>query len=131
MDGAQTECKINFINYDLIHYIDESKCGRSTKEALIENIETYLRQPFFITNTLDDAKFDETNFSRVFNRGNFGDVIVMSSQRHPVFAHKVKGNKVFINIGSLGVDYHAQDKHFMALMSLYEGSGNVADRIRV
>ena len=115
----------------MINYIDESKCGRSTKEPLIENIETYLKQPFFITNTLDDATFDETNFSRVFNRGNFGNVIVISSQRSPVFAHKIKGNKLFVNIGSLGVDYHAQDKHFMALMSLYDGEGEVSDRIRV
>lgn len=27
----KTECKLNIINYDLIHYIDESKCGRATK----------------------------------------------------------------------------------------------------
>lgn len=67
----------------------------------------------------------------MFNRGNFGNVIVMSSQRSPVFAHKVKGNKLFINIGSLGVDYHAQDKHFMTLMSVYDGEGDVSDRIRV
>lgn len=56
--GSKYECKINFINYDLIHYIDESKCGRSTKEVLIENIETYLKQPFLITNTFEDSKFD-------------------------------------------------------------------------
>lgn len=98
---------------------------------MIENIETYLKQPFFISNTLEDATFDETNFSGVFNRGNFGNVIVMSSQRNPVFAHKVKGNKIFVSIGSLGVDYHAQDKHFMALMSIYDGEGDVCDRIRV
>jgi hypothetical protein len=74
---------------------------------------------------------DETNFSELFNKGEFGNVIVMSSQRHPVFAHKVKGNKVFVNIGSLGIDFHAQEKHFMTLLSLYDGEGEVADRIRV
>lgn len=69
--------------------------------------------------------------SSVFNRGKFGDVIVMASQRSPVFAHRVKGNKVFVNIGSLGVDYHAQGKHFMAMVSVYEGEGDVAERIKV
>lgn len=84
-----------------------------------------------MTNTLDDAPFDETNFSGLFNENGFGDVIVMSSQRHPVFAHKVKDNKVFVNIGSLGLDFHSDEKHFMALMSLYDGEGEVAERIRV
>ena len=55
----------------------------------------------------------------------------MSSQKHPAFAHKIKGQKVFINIGSMGLDYHMEDKHFMTLMSVYEGQGELADRIKV
>ena len=31
LESNKTECKLNLINYDLITYIDESKCGRSTK----------------------------------------------------------------------------------------------------
>jgi hypothetical protein len=55
----------------------------------------------------------------------------MSSQRHPAFAHKVKGNKIFVNIGSLGIDYHALEKHFMTLMSIYDGQGDVSERIKI
>lgn len=84
-----------------------------------------------MTNTLEDTPFDETNFSSLFNRGEFGDLIIMSSQRHPVFAHRVKGNKVFVNVGSLGVDWHAEDKHFMTLISVYDGLGDVSERIKV
>jgi hypothetical protein len=35
LESGRTECKMNIINYDLIHYIDESKCGKATKEALL------------------------------------------------------------------------------------------------
>lgn len=31
LESNKTECKLNIINYDLINYIDESKCGRATK----------------------------------------------------------------------------------------------------
>jgi hypothetical protein len=54
----------------------------------------------------------------------------MSSQVHPSFAHKVK-DKIFMNVGSLGIDYHREGKHFMQVLSLFNGQGNVSERVRV
>ncbi len=54
----------------------------------------------------------------------------MSSNSHPVFAHKIKG-KAFVNIGSLGVDGHVMGKHYITIMSVYDGQGEVSERVKV
>lgn len=57
-------------------------------------------------------------------------MIIISSNNHPVFAHKVKG-KVFVNIGALGVDGHVMGKHYITIMSLYDGQGDVSERVKI
>jgi hypothetical protein len=89
-----------------------------------------MKQPFYITNTLDDSPFDETNLNEVFNNGEFGNIVVMSSKMLPPFARKVKG-RIFVNIGSLGIDFHVMDKKYMTLVSIYQGSGPSNERIKV
>jgi hypothetical protein len=54
----------------------------------------------------------------------------MSSNYHPVFVHKVKG-KLFVNIGGLGIDGHVMGKHYITVMSVYEGQGEVNERVKV
>ena len=46
----------------------------------------------------------------------------MSSKILPPFARKVKG-RVFVNIGSLGIDFHTMEKKYMTLVSIYQGTG--------
>lgn len=67
-----------------------------------ENIETYFKQPFLLTNTLDEP-FDETNLPGLYNDGKFGDIVVTSSRNNPPFATEMNG-KIFFNIGCLGID---------------------------
>lgn len=85
-----------------------------------DNLESYFKQPFYLTNTLDEP-FDETNLPGLYNNGEFGHIIVTSSHRDPPFAREIKG-RVFVNIGSLGMDEpNLTEKHYIALLSIYDG----------
>ena len=66
----------------------------------------------------------------MFNEGKFGDIIIISSKTHPPFTQRVK-DKIFMNVGSLGIDYHREGKHFMQIVSLFNGQGSISERVRV
>lgn len=83
-------------------------------------METYLKQPFLLNNTLSDDPFDEVNMGGLYNSGKFGDLVIFSSQNSPPFVNEIKG-RIVLNIGSLGVDYHYTGNHYMAIASIYEG----------
>lgn len=90
-----------------------------------------MKQPFFLTNTISSQDpFDEVNLGQLFNDGNFGDIVVFSSTISPPFVNLVD-NRLIVNIGGLGVDYHYTDKNFISLISLYEGDGPLAQRVKV
>jgi hypothetical protein len=130
MTGARENIKIDLLNLDLLSYIDENRTGNPIKNIMQENLETYLMQPFFLTNTMEEP-FDETNLPALYNDGTFGDIIVTSSRKNPPFATEVNG-KVFLNIGSLGMDQeNATGKHYMTLVSVFDGTGAIADRTKV
>ena len=50
--GARENIKIDLLNLDLLSYIDENRTGNPIKNIMQENLETYLMQPFFLTNTM-------------------------------------------------------------------------------
>lgn len=56
----------------------------------------------------------------LFNAGKFGDLVVFSSNLSPPFVNSV-GERVVLNIGSLGVDPHYTGSHYMSIVSLFEG----------
>jgi desulfoferrodoxin (superoxide reductase-like protein) len=82
-------------------------------------------------NNAQDEPFDETNLAGLYNAGKFGSIVVTSSHRDPPFAKEARG-RVYVNIGSLGIDHpNTLDRHYMALVSIYDGEGPVAQRIKV
>jgi hypothetical protein len=66
----------------------------------------------------------------LYNHGNFGELIVFSSTRSPPFAKELNG-RVILNIGSLGIEPNESVKNFIAIASLYDGDGAVAQRIKI
>lgn len=102
LSGAKQNYTMNLINTDVLNYIDEQRTGRAINEVLQDNLETYFKQPFYLTNTLDEP-FDEVNLSGLYNGGNFGNIIVTSSRKSPPFAREIKG-RIYVNIGCLGID---------------------------
>jgi hypothetical protein len=66
----------------------------------------------------------------MYNDGSYGDIIITTSNFSPPFAKTVQG-RVFVNVGSLGMENHETGKHYMSLISLYEGEGSVADTTKV
>ena len=128
--GLNKNVVIDMMNMDLLHYIDENRTGMAQKSILQDNLETYLKQPFILTNT-EEEPFDETNLPELYNSGKFGDIIVTSSRKNPPFATEVSG-KMFVNVGSLGVDKeNYTNNHYMTLISVYEGTGPVGLRTKV
>lgn len=94
-------------------------------------METYIKQPFFLTNTISSQDpIDEVNLGQLLNDGNFGDIVVFCSHTNPPFVNMVE-NRLIVNIGALGVDYHYTGKNFISLISLYEGDGPIAQRVKV
>lgn len=128
--GRASHCKINLVNYDLLKYIDTFKAGKATKDVRAENLETYLKQPFLLNNTMTDDPFDEVNMGALYNGGDFGDLVVFSSVHSPPFVNVVDG-RIVLNIGSLGVDYNFTASHYMALVSIYEGEGRACERVKI
>ncbi len=54
-----------------------------------------------------------------------------TSRKNPPFTKQVK-DKLFINIGSLGIDEELYgSKHFMTLVSIFDGDGSVGQRTKV
>lgn len=102
LSGARENIKIDMINMDLLNYIDENRTGVPLRDIMQDNLESYFKQPFYLTNAMDEP-FDETNLPSLYNKGVFGDIVVTSSRRSPPFARVVKG-RAFINIGSIGID---------------------------
>jgi hypothetical protein len=92
-------------------------------------LDAYFKQPFLLTNA-HEQPFDETNLPGLFNKGLFGDIVVTSSERSPPYAREIKG-RVFVNIGSLGIEHHDTGKHFMTLLSIYDGEGPKGHRTKV
>jgi hypothetical protein len=118
------------VNLDVLNYIDETRTGNPIKSVLHDNLETYFKQPFYLTNAMDEP-FDETNIPALYNQGSFGDIIVTSSRKNPPFAAEVRG-KVFINVGCLGIDEpNLTNKHYATLVSIYDGLGPVGPRTKV
>lgn len=75
--------------------------------------------------------FDETNLPGVYNAGKFGHIIVISSYRDHPYAVEIRG-RLFVNIGSLGIDEsNLTNKHYMTLVSIYDGEGPVSKRVKV
>jgi hypothetical protein len=67
----------------------------------------------------------------LYNQGVFGDIVVTTSRKNPPFTKQVK-DKLFINIGSLGIDEELYgSKHFMTLVSIFDGDGSVGQRTKV
>ena len=66
----------------------------------------------------------------MYNDGEFGDMVVISSSFSPPYINKVNG-RLILNIGSLGVDYNETGNHYMVITSLYEGEGPASERIKV
>lgn len=94
-------------------------------------METYFKQPFYLTNTTTNLDpFDELNFGKLFNSGEFGDLVVFSSNMKPPFLNEFDG-RIILNIGSLGIDYHYLNKKYIVLVSVYEGNGPVSDRTKI
>lgn len=63
-------CKIDLINYDILKYMDTHKVGRAGNDLRKENIEAYLKQPFFLTNsTVSTDPIDEVNIPALYNNG--------------------------------------------------------------
>lgn len=50
---AREKIIINLVNLDLLNYIDENRAGRAQIEVMQDNLETYFKQPFYLTNTMD------------------------------------------------------------------------------
>ena len=130
LHGGREKVEINVINSDILHYIDEYKTGRGGSDVLMDNLESYFRQPFLVSNTIE-GHFDEVNLPSVYNKGKFGNIIVTSSRHNPPFARQVKG-RLYVNVGSLGIDSpHQAAKHFMTMLSVFEGEGSLTDRVKV
>lgn len=128
LHGARQNYEINLINTDLLHYIEENRIGlgQQDKDSLI----AYFKQPFYLTNVQDEP-FDETNLPGLFNNGKFGNIVVAVSSQKPPSAHEIKG-KVFVSIGALGMDQpNNEDQHYLTLISIYDGEGPVAQRVKV
>lgn len=102
LQGAKQNYEINLVNSDLIHYIDENRTGRAINDVLQENLESYFKQPFYLSNAQDEP-FDETNLPGLYNNGNFGSIVVTSSRRAPPLAREVRG-RVYVSIGALSID---------------------------
>lgn len=93
-------------------------------------MDAYFKQPFYLVNAQDEP-FDETNLTKLYNQGKFGDIVVSCSHRDAPFAREVRG-RVFVNIGSLGIDHpNNAGQHYMTLVSIYDGEGPVAQRVKV
>ena len=130
LQGAKQSYEISLINSDIIHYIDENRTGRAINDVLQENLESYFKQPFYLSNAQEEP-FDETNLPGLYNNGDFGHIVVTSSRRAPPLAREVRG-RVFASIGALSIDLpNPEEKHYMTLMSIYDGSGPVAPRVKV
>lgn len=83
-----------------------------------------------MSNTVE-GQFDEVNLPGLYNGGEFGNIVVTSSRHNPPFAREVKG-RLYVNVGSLGVDSpHEAGKHFMTLLSIFDGEGPLAGRTKV
>ena len=54
LKGGVKNIRIDMVNTDILSYIDEHKTGIPTRPVMQENIETYFKQPFLLTNTLDE-----------------------------------------------------------------------------
>ena len=52
LHGGREKVEINVINSDILHYIDEYKTGRGGSDVLMDNLESYFRQPFLVSNTI-------------------------------------------------------------------------------
>lgn len=52
LHGGREKVEINVINSDLLQYIDEYKTGRAGGDVLMDNLESYFRQPFLVSNTI-------------------------------------------------------------------------------
>ncbi len=84
-----------------------------------------------LTNTTTSRdSFDEINIGQLFNNGNFGDLVVYSSNISPPVCTEVNG-RIIMNIGSLGFDHHYTGKNFIVIASIYEGIGPVSQRTKV
>ena len=55
--GKNKATKLELINMDLLTYMDENRTGTAVKNILQDNLETYLKQPFIMTNA-EDEPFD-------------------------------------------------------------------------
>lgn len=67
-EGHLSKIKIDMMNMDLHTYIDENRTGNAIKSIMQDNLDNYLKQPFTLTNTLDEP-FDETNLPGLYNNG--------------------------------------------------------------
>lgn len=121
---------IDFLNHDLLKYIDENKGGQGLIEVLQANFDTYYKQPFLLTNCGEEEQFDDTNLPLVYNEGKFGNILIISSENSPPYARDIKGRLV-VNIASLGMHEHITQKHYMTLMSIYEGEGPLSKRTKI
>ena len=130
LQGAKQSYEISLVNCDLIHYIDENRTGRALGDVLQDNLDSYFKQPFYLSNAQEEP-FDETNLPGLYNRGDFGHIVVASSRRAPPLAREVRG-RVYVSIGALAIDQpNPEEKHYMTLLSIYDGSGPVAPRVKV
>ena len=117
--------KLSFVNYDLIEYINKMQGGKAIKQIAVEEFTSYFKQPFYLTNTLTkEEPFDETNFGELYNHGDFGDFVIVSSNRHEPFFRKIitsngKGYKGIINVGSLGIETNLSGEYYMSVLSVY------------
>lgn len=121
--------RLSLVNYDILSYIDRNYGGSSSKKLELANIESYLKQPFLIANTAENG-FDEVNLSSLYNGFDFGDIVVTSSSYSPSYAHEVNG-VLFVNVGSLGIEENFTKRHYLTVVSIYEGEGGVSGRTRV
>lgn len=129
LNGARQVYELNLINSDLHEYMNENRVGQPSN-MLQDNLDAYFRQPFYMTNAHEEP-FDETNLPGLYNGGEFGHIVVTSSRKDAPFAREIRG-RLFVNIGSLGIDQaNSNDHHYMTLVSIYDGEGPVAQRVKV
>lgn len=70
----------------------------------------------------------------LYNQGDFGDFVVIASNKHKPFFRKIKtsrGARGIINVGSLGVETHASTGYYMSILSIYEGEGDAMERTKL
>ena len=84
-----------------------------------------------LTNTISaQDPIDEINLGSLFNNGEFGELVIFSSNTNPPFINEY-GGRIVLNIGSMGIDYHYTGKNFMVMASIFEGDGPANQRILI